>query len=118
MLINRNELKKLAEEHFGNDSLENQNLVAIIFSVAYTARTSYTKIGEDENLSFEQAYKIFEKCKKGGHFSVFTHIGRAMSKKEYNNYFRGKLSEMTDKKSKGWNKNFKGFVQLRTFMDK
>lgn len=117
MLIKRSELKELAKKEFGNDSIENQNKISIIFSVAYTARVSYTKIGDDEKLSFEKAKNIYEKCKKQKHFSVFEHIGKCMSQEEYNTHFRGELSNLNNPKYKGWNKNFKGFVQLRSYME-
>ena len=47
MKIKRSELKKLAIDKFGNDSLENQQKIAIMISVAKCARTSYTTVGED-----------------------------------------------------------------------
>lgn len=100
----------------------------IVLSCAMIARTSYTKIGDSQNISLETARNIFERCKKERHDSIFEHAGRCMSKKEWETNLRGKaiykFSEdyfdgnfVPENKSKGWNKAFKGFLQLRTFIE-
>lgn len=100
----------------------------IVLSCAMIARTSYTKIGGEQSISLETARKIFDKCKKERHDSIFEHAGRCMTKREWETNLRGKaiykFSEdyfdgnfVPENKSKGWNKAFKGFLQLRTFIE-
>ena len=87
----------------------------IIYSVAKTARISYTKIGDEEDLTLDRARKIYEKCLSSGHWSVFEHIGEVMSQGEYSRRIRTEI-ENTEKNSTanlGWSRNFKGFIQLR-----
>ena len=100
----------------------------IVLSCAMIARTSYTKIGDSQNISLETARNIFERCKKERHDSIFEHAGRCMTKREWETNLRGKavykFSEdyfdgnfVPENKSKGWNKAFRGFLQLRTFIE-
>lgn len=100
----------------------------IVLSCAMIARTSYTKIGDEQSISLETARKIFDKCKKERHDSIFEHAGRCMTKREWETNLRGKaiykFSEdyfdgnfVPENESKGWNKAFKGFLQLRTFIE-
>jgi intein/homing endonuclease len=100
----------------------------IVLSCAMIARTSYTKIGDNQNISFKTAYKIFNKCKKEKHYSIFEHAGRCMTKEEWEANLRGaaiyefskdglNYNIVSDCETKGWNKAFKGFLQLRTFIE-
>ena len=100
----------------------------IVLSCAMIARTSYTKVGDDQNISLETARKIFDKCKKERHDSIFEHAGRCMTKYEYETNLRGVVHlDVPDdeeyyyyggiEKARGWNKAFKGFLQLRTFIE-
>lgn len=100
----------------------------IVLSCAMIARTSYTKIGDEQNISLETARKIFDKCKKERHDSIFEHAGRCMTKKEWKTNLRGVVHlDVPDdeeyyyyggiEKARGWNKAFKGFLQLRTFIE-
>lgn len=100
----------------------------IVLSCAMIARTSYTKIGDSQNISLETARNIFERCKKERHDSIFEHAGRCMTKYEYETNFRGVVHlDVPDdeeyyyyggiEKARGWNKAFKGFLQLRTFIE-
>nr|DAJ47080.1 MAG TPA: Hint (Hedgehog/Intein) domain C-terminal region [Caudoviricetes sp.] len=100
----------------------------IVLSCAMIARTSYTKIGDSQNISLETARNIFERCKKERHDSIFEHAGRCMTKNEYETNLRGVVHlDVPDdeeyyyyggiEKARGWNKAFKGFLQLRTFIE-
>jgi hypothetical protein len=100
----------------------------IVLSCAMIARTSYTKIGDEQNISLETARKIFDKCKKERHDSVFEHAGRCMTKEEWEanlrctaiyEFFKDGLNYniVSDCETKGWNKAFRGFLQLRTFIE-
>lgn len=100
----------------------------IVLSCAMIARTSYTKVGDEQNVSLETARKIFDKCKKERHDSIFEHAGRCMTKYECETNLRGIVHlDVPDdeeyyyyggiEKARGWNKAFKGFLQLRTFIE-
>ena len=98
----------------------------IVLSCTMIARTSYTKIGDEQNISLETARKIFDKCKKERHDSIFEHAGRCMTEEEYETWIRGRVIEdgydydyfkETLEEVKGWNKAFRGFLQLRTFIE-
>lgn len=102
-------------------------------SCAMTARISYTKIGDENNLTLEQANRIYDKCKEQGHFSVFGHIAKCMTNEEYRSWYKGyvptktitngegKESTMLEinsfVKARGYNKNLKGFISLRQYIE-
>lgn len=105
----------------------------IKMSCAMTARISYTKIGDENNLTLEQAKRIYDKCKEQGHFSVFGHIAKCMTNEEYRSWYKGyvptktitngegKESTMLEinsfVKARGYNKNLKGFISLRQYIE-
>ena len=104
----------------GEDYIPFEELV--IYSVAKTARISYTKINDDETLTLEQARKIYEKCLNGNHYSAFEHIAKSMLNDEYQMNIRGTLNEINNKiiisnDNKGWCKNFKGFITYRQYLE-
>lgn len=102
-------------------------------SCAMTARISYTKIGDENTLTLEQAKRIYDKCKEQGHFSVFGHIAKCMTYEEYESWYKGfmKTTYYFDEsgkqhrvmnsddfhKAKGYNKNLKGFISLRQYIE-
>ena len=99
----------------------------IVLSCAITARTSYTTIADNEVLTLEKAKKIYEKCVEQGHFSVVSHCARCMSDYQYDSWIKGQSSiighfdgsdhyEITDD-IKGYNKQFRGFLSLRQFIE-
>lgn len=108
-----------------------EDLVKI--SCAMTARISYTKIGDENTLTLEQAKRIYDKCKEQGHFSVFGHIAKCMNNDEYRSWYKGyvptktitngegKESTMLEinsfVKARGYNKNLKGFISLRQYIE-
>ena len=89
------------------------NLIAM--SVALTARVSYTSIGDDNKLTLERATNIYNHCLENGHWSVFEHIGQCMTDEEYENSIRQIFGQSHN--TKGWNKKFKGFKQLRAILE-
>ena len=105
----------------------------ITLSCAMTARTSYTTINDDEILTLEKAENIYNKCKEQVHFSVFSHIAKCMTYEEYESWYKGfmKTSYYFDKngkqhrvmdsedfhKVKGYNKNLRGFISLRQYIE-
>lgn len=52
--IKRSELKQLAQNKLGDNSLESQNKILIMISVALSARTSYTVVGNESVKSYEK----------------------------------------------------------------
>lgn len=105
----------------------------IKMSCAMTARVSYTTINDNEVLTLEKAKKIYDKCVKSGHFSVVGHCAKCMSYEEYENWYKGFMKTtyyfdengrqhrvMADRdfhKAKGYNKNLKGFISLRQYVE-
>ena len=97
----------------------------IKMSVAKTARISYTTIEGDNEITLENACRIFEKCKQNGHYSVFSHIAKCMTDYEYNSWIKGQckpvgFSEFEEEtfweapdSTKGFNKNLRGFISYR-----
>nr|DAQ95670.1 MAG TPA: Thymidylate synthase complementing protein [Caudoviricetes sp.] len=90
-----------------------ENLIAM--SVALTARVSYTSIGDNNKLTLERATNIYNHCLENGHWSVFEHIGQCMTDEEYENSIRQIFGQSHG--TKGWNKKFKGFKQLRGILE-
>ena len=105
----------------------------IILSCAVTTRVSYTTISDDETLTIEKAKNIYNKCKEQGHFSVFSHITKCMTYEEYESWYKGfmkttyyfdengKQHRVMDSedfhKAKGYNKNLRGFISLRQYIE-
>ena len=100
--------KEILKEYTPNTT---QDIITI--SVAKTARVSYTNF-QDETLTAIKANNIFYHCLNNGHWSVFEHIGKVMNRNEYINNFKGHIGNLNDHKALGWDKNFKGFIQLRS----
>lgn len=100
--------KEILKEYSPNTT---QDIITI--SVAKTARVSYTNF-QDETLTAIKANNIFHHCLNNGHWSVFEHIGKVMSINEYISNFKGHIGNLNDHEALGWNKNFKGFIQLRS----
>lgn len=96
----------------------------IILSCAMTARISYTKIGDKNNLTIEKAREIYDKCVKQGHFSVVSHCAKCMTDYEHETWIKGKveISEALNvlelpNESQGYCKNLRGFIPLRQFVE-
>ena len=99
----------------------------IMLSCAMTARVSYTAINDDETLTLEKAKRIYNKCVEQGHFSVVSHIAKCMTNYEYETWVKGKCSMVVNydgfdevvvaPHTKGYNKNLKGFISLRQYVE-
>jgi N4 gp30-like protein len=96
----------------------------IMLSCAMTARVSYTTINDDDVLTLEKAKNIYDKCVESGHFSVVSHCAKCMTDYEYDTWIKGKC-EKSEKlnilaipnEAKGFNKNLRGFVSLRQYIE-
>ena len=105
----------------------------IMLSCAMTARVSYTTIVDNETLTLEKARKIYEKCVEQGHFSVVSHCAKCMTNEDYRSWYKGFINtkiftndyggsftglDSNDfLKAQGYNKNLKGFVSLRQYVE-
>ena len=105
----------------------------IKMSCAMTARVSYTTINDNEILTLEKAKNIYDKCVKSGHFSVVSHCAKCMTYEEYENWYKGfmkttyyfdengrqhrVMADMDFHKAKGYNKNLRGFISLRQYVE-
>lgn len=96
----------------------------IMLSCAMTARVSYTTINDDEVLTLEKAKNIYDKCVESGHFSVVSHCAKCMTDYEYDTWIKGKCEKSerlnilaVPNEAKGFNKNLRGFVSLRQYIE-
>ena len=98
----------------------------IMLSCAMTARVSYTTIEDNETLTLEKAKRIYDKCVQQGHFSVVSHCAKCMTTEEYETWIKGKVqkdnyidgySYEVPKEAKGYNKQLRGFVSLRQYVE-
>ena len=96
----------------------------IMLSCAITARTSYTTIDDNEILTLKKAKKIYYKCVESGHFSVVSHCAKCMTDEEYDTWIKGKCEKSerinilaVPNEAKGFNKNLRGFVSLRQYIE-
>ena len=99
-------------------------------ATAMAARTSYTIVGDEKEVSYEKLIEIHDKMlnQKPFHASPFEHCARVMTDWEYENYIKGKtpysitsnivpLSKEIDKKILGHCRNYRGFIQYRHFIE-
>lgn len=89
----------------------------IMMSCAMTARVSYTTINDDEALTLEKAEKIYNKCVEQWHFSVISHCAKCMTDGEYSSWIKGLVKHVVSNDIKGYNKNLRGFVSLRQYIE-
>lgn len=96
------------------DSFPNQPLqeLAIKIAVARCARVSYTVVGEEgKPINYENDLKLYDRLASSEHWSPFEHVGRAMTKDEYNSRLH-----IANYGQHGWSGNFKGFIQYRKLL--
>lgn len=121
--IKRSELKRLAQNKLGDNSLESQNKVLVMISTAMAAHTSYTTVGNEPVKSYEKWIELHDKLivYDPPHSSPMEHCARAMSDAEYNCYYKGYFpmngENDNNKKQQGWCYNLKGFISLRYMID-
>lgn len=106
----------------GSDDIQNAKLE---IATARCARVSYLNYeGTDD---YEKDFRLFKQLKDSRHASPFEHCAQAMDEREYKRWIRGYadwvyFSESEEfakdyKEQIGWCKNFKGFTQLRHFIE-
>lgn len=123
--IKRSELKQLAQNKLGNDSIESQNKILVMISTAMAAHTSYTTVGNEPVKSYEKWIELHDKliAYNPPHSSPMEHCAKAMSDEEYKQFWKsnGKVN-YKDKQDLiriegGWCYNLKGFISLRYMID-
>lgn len=109
--IKRSELKQLAQNKLGDDSIESQNKVLVMISTSLAARTSYTVVGDEKEFTYEQQIALHDRMANAVpfHASPFEHCCLCVDQEEYNNSFKGQ--------EKGWFRNYKGFKSYRQLIE-
>ncbi len=124
---------KMTHEQFGACGLDYElprNRIKV--STAMAARTSYTVVGDEKEVSYETLLGIHDKivAAKPFHASPCEHCARAMSDEEYARNVKGVgfirqerdmglLNEITimPEETYGWCRNFRGFIQYRHLIE-
>lgn len=112
MKIKRSELKQIAQNKLGDDSVESQNKILLMISTARCARLSYMNF--DGNINYEKDIKLHDTLLESGHMSPFEHCARAMSDIEYDTKFFKQHSGIAED---GWCNNFRGWIQYRYLIE-
>jgi len=92
------------------------NYYKLQISTARCARISYDNFeGKDD---YEADLKLFNGLKQSEHWSPFEHVAKCMTDEEYNAHVKGyDHTVLTRIRSRGWCRNYKGFIQLREQLD-
>ena len=140
--IKRSELKQLAQNKLGNNSLESQNKILVMISTAMAAHTSYTIVGGEAVKAYEKWIELHDKliAYDPPHSSPMEHCARAMSNEEFVSFTKSihSTSNKVEKTNQGglrqgevmvddfivnreehygWCNNLKGFIPYRYFID-
>lgn len=96
--------------------LDMMNSQALKISTAMSARTSYTVVGDETEISYERLCIIHDDManQKPFHASPFEHCAQCMTDDERIIYINGNID---DQDSKGWLRNFRGFKQYRHMVE-
>ena len=91
--IKRSELKQLAQDKLGDDSIKSQNKVLVMISTSLAARTSYTVVGEEKEVDYAKMIELHDRliAQDPPHSSPMEHCARAMSDEEYYNNIKGEV---------------------------
>lgn len=89
------------------------DLTKVKISTAMAARTSYTIVGDEKEISYAKLIEIHDKMANQVpfHASPFEHCAQAMTGEEYRSYIKSEGSIVNQ--SLGWCRNYKGFIQYR-----
>ncbi|QCW20699.1 putative thymidylate synthase [Flavobacterium phage FPSV-S29] len=121
--IKRSELKQLAQNRLKDDSIESQNKILVMISTSLSARTSYTVVGEEKELNYENLIALHDRLlnQHPPHSSPFEHTARAMSDEEYYTAVKTvqglNREKAITRRDLGWCNNLKGFIQYRYIVD-
>jgi hypothetical protein len=97
----------------------NEGIDNIKISVAMAARTSYTVVGEEKEINYENLIGLHDRLltQDPPHSSPFEHCARAMSDEEYYAFKRGWMRKTNLDAESGWCNNLKGFIPYRYLVD-
>lgn len=138
--IKRSQLKELAKNRFGEDSIEFQNQILIMISVASAARTSYTVVGDEKEIDYSKMIELHDRLIEMRHDSPLEHCARAMTNEEFVSFTKTihSTSNKVEKTNQGglrqgevlvndfivnreehygWCNNLKGFIPYRYMID-
>lgn len=101
-----------------SDHLRWVNDIKVKIATVMAARTSYTIINQSD-MSISRMLEIYDGLIKAKplHASPMEHCAMCMSDDEYYSNIRGFAFVVADTESVGWCRNFKGFRQLRDFIE-
>lgn len=86
-------------------------------ATARCARLSYQTLGDNPVIDYKKDLALYEVLKASGHFSPFEHVSQCMTEKEYLAFSRTYPNDVgLIITSHGWCLNFRGFKQLRYFL--
>jgi hypothetical protein len=105
---------KLSEITKGDLSKRTEARIKI--STAHNARISYETLGDNPKIDYEADIKLHDRLLAMEHMSPMEHCARAMSDEEY--YGEFSKQEGANNIESGWCRNFKGFIQYRSLVDK
>lgn len=116
--IKRSELKQLAQNKLGNDSIESQNKILVMISTSLAARTSYTIVGEEKEVDYQKMIELHDRLlsQDPPHSSPLEHCAICMSESERLMY-RKLEKPKDDSYGFGWCNNLKGFIPYRYMID-
>ena len=114
--IKRSELRELAQNKLGDDSIESQNKILVMISTSLAARTSYTIIGNEKEIDYAKLIDLHDRLITADplHASPLEHCAQVMDFEEYYSFRKGKVEYI---ESLGWCRNFKGFKQYRYLIE-
>ena len=107
------------------DNLKEQEVKCKI-AVARCARLSYETLGDNPEINYEKDLALHDRLAEMQHWSPFEHVARCMTHDEYEEWVRGKGDTIahdrnyfeTSDQIIGWCRNFRGFIQYRSLIDK
>ena len=125
--IKRSELKQLAQNKLGDDSIESQNKVLVMISTSLAARTSYTIVGEEKEIDYQKMIELHDRLisQNPPHSSPLEHCAKAMGDYEWESFLKGKtiyekkldFNKVYSNGIKGWCRNYRGFIQYRHLIE-
>ena len=83
-------------------------------ATARCARISYETLGDNPKIDYEADIRLHDMLAQSGHWSPFEHVVRAMNDEEY----LANAITINSDFNEGWCRNFKGFIQYRSLVDK
>ncbi len=102
--------------HWGTEVPQTMDMVKV--SVAMSARTSYTVVGEEKEIHFENLIGLHDRLLAWDppHSSPLEHAAKCMSEAERQMYRKVEKAK-GDSEGLGWCNNFKGFIPYRYMVD-